>query len=648
MGTKYLNRDVSWLSFNLRVSDEAKHDWPLQDKVLFHGITWSNLDEFLQVRYPIELETISDVDLQEFLDAVTNHYLTLSKRFKKFNDKYQIIRKVKDLKKSQLEWAEKIFRRDVFPALQPITIDKSRQINPRAGTYVLFRTEYEEDEYVNYVELPSGISRFIPVPNERYAIDVLDLLQYFKSSIFKDRKFLGSVCFSISRSAEVYAQNDLYSDPYELIQRTLRERARAWITKLEVGSNKKSDIKLIRSLLPITSNTITFASDYVKLSDLKSISSSIYEEKERSKKREPYDTWPAGSVFDYIRKEDRLAFHPYESYQTTMVRFLEEASVDPDVVSIKISLYRVSDNSRIIAALLKAADKGKNVTVLIELKARFDEHHNMEISKTLREGGVRLVYTDPNMKTHAKLCLVTRKEKKGLRIYAQVGTGNYSESNSKQYTDYSYFTANQEVCFDLTRFFNLLTSNQGTFKSRHIVYAPHNMREILSDNIDEQIKLAKKGKKARIICKCNTMADDKMADKLYEAAKAGVKVTMIIRGACIMQPTKNIKIYSIIDQKLEHSRVYVFGYGKNCKVEIGSADLMYRNLSRRNELLIQVDTPELKKRLLKHMEIYLKDNTNRRVILPKYKYEELKPSKKESAFNAQEAFWKEAKRMALN
>src|SRR5699024_1399221 len=253
----------------------------------------------------------------------------------------------------------KIFRRDVFPALQPITVDKSRQINPRAGTYVLFRTEYEEDEYVNYVELPSGISRFIPVPNERYVIDVLDLLQHFKSIVFKDRKFLGSGCFSMSPCAEVYAQSDLYSDPYELIQRTLRERARAWITKLEVGSNKKSDIKLIRSLLPITSNTITFASDYVKLSDLKSIPSIIYEEKDRSKKREPYDTWPAGSVFDYIRKEDRLAFHPYESYQTTMVRFLEEASVDPDVVSIKISLYRVSDNSRIIAALLKAADKGK-------------------------------------------------------------------------------------------------------------------------------------------------------------------------------------------------------------------------------------------------------------------------------------------------
>lgn len=645
---KYLNRDVSFLAFNMRVSDEAKHDWPLQDKTLFNGITWSNLDEFLQVRYPIELETITDDELQEFLNAVTDHYIELSKRFKKFNEKYKIIRRVKDLKKSQLEWAEKYFKRDVFPALQPITIDKSRQINPRAGTYLLFQTKDGDDEYVNYVELPTGIARYVRVPDESFVIDTLDCIQYFKSLLFKDRDIINVFGFNILRSAEVYAQNDRYLDPYDLIKQTLKERARAWITRLEISSTDKKDIKLIKSLLPITTNTITFASKYLKLSDLKTIPSSIYSEKDRSKKREPYDTWPAESVFDYIRKEDRLAFHPYESYQSTMVRFLEEAATDPDVVSIKISLYRVSDNSRIIAALLKAADKGKNVTVLIELKARFDEHHNMEISKTLREGGVRIVYTDPNMKTHAKLCLITRKEKKGLRIYAQVGTGNYSESNSKQYTDYSYFTANQEVCYDLTRFFNLLTSNQGTFKSRHIIYAPHNMREILSDNIDEQIKLAKKGKKARIICKCNTMADDKMADKLYEAAKSGVKIIMIIRGACIMQPTKNVKIYSIIDQKLEHSRVYVFGYGKQSKVMVGSADLMYRNLSRRNELLIQIDTPELKKRLLKHMDIYMKDNTNRRVILPKYKYEELKPAKKEEAFNAQEAFWKEAKRMALN
>lgn len=646
---KYLNRDISWLAFNQRVSDETQKNIPLSSRVLFHGITFSNLDEFMMVRYPASLES---TDTESFVDAVSKHYTMLTKRFRKFNKEHDLIRKVKDLKSESRSWLDKKFKDDIFPALQPITIDKSRPINPRAGIYLLVITEDKstDEEFVNYIELPRMLNRFIAIPEKHYCVTIEDLIQENLKQIFKDRKIVNSYAFSILRSAEVYVQSHKHQhlDPYELINATLHEREKAWITMLEVGTTDRKEVKRIRNLIPLTANSLIFASDRVRLSDLKKMPSSIYTPKDIPKKRVPYNTFPNTSIFDYIRKEDRLTFHPFESYETTMVRFLDEASTDPGVVSIKISLYRVSDNSDIIQALLRAADKGKSVTVLVELKARFDEHHNMEISDILREGGVRLVYTAPNMKTHAKVCLVTRKEKKGLRIYSQIGTGNYSETNAKMYTDYSYFTANQEIGLDLTKFFNQICSDQGNFKSRKIVYAPYNMREVITENINDEIKKAKHGKKASIICKCNTFADTDIADQLVKAAKAGVKVTLIIRGACILPPTKNLKIYSIIGEHLEHSRIYCFGSGKSAKIYIGSADMMHRNLSLRNELLILIEQNNIRQRLLKHLEYYIRDNTNRRIIKDNYEYKDVEPGKDDKKFTAQEAFWKEAKKLALS
>lgn len=647
---EYLNRDVSWLSFNRRVADEAAKDIPTADKAMFHGITFSNLDEFCMVRYPRAVASSTDAEMDEFVQAVGKHYADLVRRFSKFNKHVQIIRKVKELKKDTRDWLEKKFKSDIYPALQTITIDKSRPMNPRAGTYLFVLTSDRAtgEEFVNYIELPKMLGRFVSIPGKSYVVMVEDLIKDNLGYVFRDRKIEKSYTFSILRSAEVYVQTHKHLDPYQLVNETLKEREKAWITRLEIGTTNKKEVKRIRSLLPVTPDTLIFASSWVSLSDLKKIPSNIFKDKEQGRKLIPRNTFPAGSVFDYIRKDDRLAFHPYESYQSSMVRFLEEAADDPNVISIKISLYRVSDNSDIIAALLRAADKGKTVTVLVELKARFDEHHNLEISDTLREGGVRLVYTDPAMKTHAKVCLVTRREKKGLKIYSQVGTGNYSESTAKQYADYSYFTCDQEIGYDLTRFFNLMTSDQGQFKSRKIIYAPYNMRDVITENIDTEIKQAKRGNPAKIICKCNSFADVDMADKIVTAAKAGVEVIMIIRGACILQPMKNLKIYSIVGQFLEHSRVYLFGTGKNQRIYLGSADLMHRNLSLRNELLILIEQKDIRKRLRAHIQMYLNDTINRREILPNYKYQEIKPGKDKKPFNCQQAFAKEAKQMGLN
>lgn len=642
---KFLNRDLSALAFNYRVADEGDRKRNrLGNQVLFHGIASSNLAEFMQVRYPAVIR-----EEPESIDLVANgaieQYKGLATRFHAFNKKQQIVRKISSLNKEQRKWAEEHFEKNVFPALLPITVDKARSANIHNGMYLLVISEKDDEESIGYIEVPTGLPRFIPVPNAHYVIAIEDLIQDNLKSIIRGRK-ITSVCpFAILRSAEIYIRPDRYVDPYELIKETLKERERSWITQLEIGSNQKSILKTIRKILPLDGHTIIFTANTIRLSDLKTIPSSIYSDRDKPEVFVPFNTFPQENIFEYIRKKDRLCFHPFESYDGSVVRFIEEASIDPSVISIRISLYRVSDRSRIVDALLKAADSGKLVTVLIELKARFDEKHNMQLATIMREGGIRIVYTKSDIKTHAKVCLVTRMEKRGLRIYSHVGTGNYSESNSKIYTDYSYFTADQQIGGDLTRFFNLLTSDQDNFKSRKVVYAPYNLKQTIIDGINHQIKLAKRGKKAQITIKCNALTDEGVADRLVEAAKAGVKLRLIVRSACIIKPQKNIQIFSIVGQFLEHSRVYVFGVNKNARVYIGSADLMTRNLSRRNELLILIDDKEMKSRILRHIGWYLRDNTNRWRIQDDYQYKLIMPAKKEKLYNCHKDFIREAKEL---
>ncbi len=647
---KLLNRDISWISFNQRCLDETdRKNIPLGERAMFFGIVASNLTEFMQVRYPIEILLEMD-DIDDFKDAIASFYQKMIKRWHKFNKNFQLVVPVDELKKSSAKWVEQTFKTEVFPILQPMNVDKSKSLNLHPGTYLLVRTRKSksDSEKMQYIEIPKGLDRYIAVPGKKFCVSVIDLIQDNLNFMFKDRKIVSSFPFTILRSAQVFDQIDREQDAYTQIVKTLKERERSWITALEVGSTEKSDIKLLRNLLPLRNDSIIFASKEIGLSALKSLPNEIYSDKDKCRKFKPVKTFPKTSIFDYIKSKDRIAFHPYESYDQTMVRFLQEAAADPNVVSIKISLYRVANNSKIVDALLKAADKGKTVTVLVELKARFDEHHNIEIATILREGGVRIAFTNPDIKTHAKLCLVTRKEKKGLRTYAQIGTGNYSESNAKQYTDYSYFTADQDMCFDLTRFFDLMTSDQGVFKSRKVIYAPYNMKDTIKEEIKTEVKRAKSGKDGYIFIKCNGFTDIEIAEAILDAGKAGVKITMLVRGACVIEPTKNIKIYSLVGRFLEHSRVYQFGTRKNARIYIGSADLMGRNLNRRHELLILVENQEIRERLMNHLKVYMKDNTNLRKILPGYKYEMVdQPEKKKNQFSAQDWFVNEAKEMGL-
>lgn len=644
---KYLDRDISWLSFNQRVLDETDKKIPLQSKILFHGITHSNLNEFLMVRYPSMFEYADEETINLFQRKVREHYDELQKRFMSFHkaQKKALFPTYSKLDKVEKRHIKSFFKDKIYSGLQVIGCDPSQKIYLHGGMYLLLAYTIDNIERYSYVEIPSYIPRFIPTGVGSRVVPIEDVIRSQANKLVIGASNIAVVPFAIARSAEVYLQNVKYRDPYKMIQDTLKEREKSWITYVEIGTCSAANRRVLLNILPTEDRTMILHSDIINLMDLKRFPSDGFTGADRSKKYEPIDTFPSTGIFDYIEKSDRIAYHPYESYQSSMVRFLEEAANDPKTVSIKISLYRVSDNSRIIDALLKAADKGKQVVVLIELKARFDEHHNMEISNILREGGVRIVYTKPDIKTHAKVCLVARKINGKIKIYSQVGTGNYSESNAKQYSDYSYFSARQDLGKDLNKFFNLITSEQGTFKSNRIIYAPYNMRDELMYQIERQMKFASKGKRARIIAKCNSLTDDKMADKLVAAANAGVKVILIVRGACILEPQKNIKIYSIVGTFLEHSRVYLFGYGSRSVVYLGSADLMYRSFNKRFELLMKVENHKLKNRLIKHLQMYLKDNTNRREILSNYRYRNIK-QKNHKRYSCQEEFYQEAKGLA--
>ena len=646
---KYLDRDISWLSFNQRVSDETLKSIPLQSKIMFHGITHSNLREFLMVRYPSMFEYSTSDMIEDFKKHVISHHETLVNRYRKFESSHRsdIFVTWKKLTKRERNTIKRSFMKTVFPSIQVVGYNPADHIYLHSGMYIHIDYVIDKTRKYAYIEIPSTVPRFIRTGVGNRMIYVEDAIRKYIDKLIIGIEHPRIIEFVISHSAEVYMQNVKYVDPYQMISDTLKQREKSWITYMEVAAEKDNrDIitQLIDVIASTNKDTLVLHTPRVALYDLKEFPKDGFRDSEKSKVHEPVETFPTtSSIFDYIEKADRVAYHPYESYQNTMVRFLEEAAEDPDTISIKISLYRVSNHSRIIDALLKAADNGKHVVVLIELKARFDERHNMEIANILREGGVRIVYTKPDIKTHAKVCLVTKRVNGKTRIYSQVGTGNYSESNAKLYSDYSYFSARQDLGRDLNKFFNLITSEQGTFKSNRIIYAPYNMRDELLHQIERQVKRAEKGRRARIIAKCNSLTDDKMADKLVAAAEAGVKVILIVRGACILEPRKNIKIYSIVGTFLEHSRIYAFGYGKRSVVYLGSADLMYRSFNRRFELLMRVENHDLKRRISNHLKMYLKDTVNCRRILKNYKYVDVKRKKK---YNCHEEFYKEAKRLA--
>lgn len=614
----FTDRDVSWLKFNQRVLEQVERNIPLAEKLTFLGIAMDNLDEFLMSRYPrrLSFETL------DITSDIVQHSKLINSTLSAINKKEMVLYTPemivdKEIKKEIVEYFEK----KIFPLLYTKVISnkslspKSKEIN----IFVELHDEKKKSFIHSNISIPMNTPRFIYFSMLGGFMSLEDIIVMSFHKVFRGLNVIRHCVYMVTRSVNMI-YNDENMDLYSMISKSLKSMNDSWITSVQCNESfsKKSFGRVLKEHLEIQEDTILLGNqELVGGYALKSISDKHFSDINQRRKSERATPFPNNiSVFDIIKDRDRLVFHPFESFDNTVTKFIMDAAVDPDVMSIKMTLYRIPKESKIIDALLKATEMNKSVVVMVELKARFNERDNLNISRILKEAGVDIIYSDELLKTHAKMCIITRNEKDKVKIYSHVSTGNYSEVNSKIYTDYSYFTSSMSIGKDLTEFFNMLSNpSLEPFKSKEIIYAPHNLRDELKNLIKGQVKLAKDNKKAKIIIKCNSITDHELASELYKASNAGVDITLIVRGACIIKPglpnmSKNIKVISIVGKYLEHSRVYMFGTKKDREIYIGSSDLMYRNLTKRYELLIKIDDEDMKERLSKHMSLYEEDTVN--------------------------------------
>lgn len=628
MSYNYLDRDISWLGFNQKVIEQTEKGIPLAEKIQFIGIASSNLDELFKVR--IASRQFADEDVITLIKESQDQLHEIEAEFKVLN-KVRFLNTYGPMKKERKYEFDKIFTSMIYPVLTPIRVQDT--IIPKDKTsYIFIKTKRKDKEGCHLIEIPSNLNRFVIA--DRRMILLEDLIINNLSSILKGVEVIETGTFRVLRNAEMFFNDN--QDVFDMLNKSLKDREKSNIIRLDFSGSYEL-LEELKSKIELEGAVINKC-DYVDLSVLKKFNDCFMDATEKCRSfsgANPFNRHK--TIFEIIDTSDRIAHHPYESFDDTVVRFIQEAAESDKVKSIKITLYRVTEKSKIVEALLQAADSGKVVTVFVELKARFDEKNNIRISKILQEAGINIIFGPAKIKTHCKICVVTYQDGEKTKVYSHIGTGNYNEANSKIYTDYSYFTCDKKIGSDLTRFFNLLTSDQDQFKSKEIIYAPYNLREEINELMDKETKSARKGKSARIIIKCNNLTDEKICDKLREAAAAGVKIICIVRSSCILNPEKNIKIYSLVGRFLEHSRVYIFGK-KDPTILIGSSDLMYRNLNLRNEILINVENKKLKNRILRDTTFYIKDTYNSYEIEKDYKYKK----KKGKSFDAHAEFIEEA------
>lgn len=590
----FINRELSWIDFNRRVLACAlKKSNPMNERLNFLGITSSNLDEFISVRFA-----------SANANKDTEPYDKILQKIKKFktmqNNAFDVI--VNDIKKkyhyeftkpSKLNKKEKeklrnVFTANIFPLLTPMDVH-SNDINIISGmTYISAVIKRGNRECVTIIPLISDIDAIYQIGNKVLLLEDI-ILHYMNDIIFMNQEVESTGVFRIIKDESVILSHDESRFIVDRMEDTLNMRNNSKPLFLELREDTNESMEtILTSVFKIPSGHLYKKN---KVIDYKVFSKNKLFDKDQSYESfvpfryENYGNYY--NIFDAIDNEDILLHHPYDSYDT-VVKFLEHAAIDPNVRTIKQTLYRVSGiDSPIVNALCKAAENGKFVTVLVEIKARFDESNNIRLIDKLKRSGVNVILGDEFLKTHCKMCLVTRKDDKNkIRIYSHVATGNYNEKTARIYTDLSYFTSKQKTGLDLLQIFNILSGHAKPDESlEKVYYAPVNLRKQIEKCIDKEIEYAKKGKKAEIFIKVNSISDIKMVNKIYEAASAGVDINIICRGVCSLIPRKNLKIKSIVGRFLEHSRIFYF---KHSGYYLSSADLLTRNLDRRVEILMSL------------------------------------------------------------
>lgn len=681
----YENRELSWIKFNNRVLNEARDkSIPLLERCKFVSITSSNLDEFFMVR----VASLKDVvhagykkrdiagmtagEQLEAINAATRELVEM--QYNTYNrsllpllkeQDIEIIHAHEDLNQKQAEFVDKYFMDNVYPVLTPMAVDASRPFplirNKTLNIAALIRRKQEDlpdhgrkEIEFSTVQVPSVLPRFVEIPSKkedgRTFILLEQMIERNISKLFLNCKVVCAYPYRIMRNADLPIDEDEAEDLLKEIQKQLKMRQWGEVIRLEIED--KMDEKLLSILkreLNISEEDVykingpidlTFL---MKLYGLEGCDSLRYEKHvpQRVKEIEPGE-----DIFSAIRNGDILMHHPYQSFDP-VVEFIRQAAKDPDVLAIKQTLYRVSGNSPIIASLAQAAENGKQVSVLVELKARFDEEHNIVWAKKLEQAGCHVIYGLVGLKTHSKIALVVRREDDGIRRYVHLGTGNYNDSTAKLYTDCGIFTCSEAIGEDATAVFNMLSGYSEPLSWNRLVVAPIWLRKKFLKLIDRETKNAREGKEAKIIAKMNSLCDKEIIAALYEASAAGVQIDLIVRGICclrvgIPKVSENIRIRSIVGNFLEHSRIFYFFNDGIPEIYMGSADWMPRNLDRRVEIIFPVENEDIKKKVFHILEVELMDNTKAHVLNSQGQYEKIDKRGK-TLVNSQEQFVKEAK-----
>lgn len=664
----YFNRELSWIEFNRRVLDLTMDEKvPLLEKVKFLSIFSTNLDEFFMIRVSgLKRQTDNNVDelTSDGMTAMEQREHICLQLTPLVNEQYRIfnegvlpelarneisILSYNELNDFEIEKISRYFDAELFPILTPLAVDNVHpfpNINNRSIALIIILDDPETEIIDNkfcILQIPNNIKRFYKIERDQGInfIPIEEIVKANADKLFPGMKALASYKFRITRNADLDLEEEEASDLLRLIEEEVKKRRLGIVVRLEVDSDMP--VELTEMLMQVLNLSKTEVYRINGLLDLGSLME-LYKIDSRNLKFEPFTPRISSllrskdDLFNEISRQDILLHHPFYSF-ASVSEYIAQATEDPKVYAIKLTLYRTSGDSPIIKSLIEAAGNGKQVTAVVELKARFDEENNIVWAKELEKAGVHVVYGLIGLKTHCKIALVVRKETDGMKRYLHLGTGNYNPTTSKLYTDFGLFTSNPEFGLDASNLFNFLTGYSRQTKYKKLIVAPINLRKKMIKFIENEIENQKQYRNGYIIIKANSIVDTEIISKLYQASTAGVKIDMLIRGICRLKPgikgiSENIRVYSLVGRLLEHSRLYYFNNNGNPKMYSGSADWMERNFDRRVEILFPIEDANIRHDLFKILQLYLRDTENTKVLLPDGRYiskwEYLSPEEREA------------------